>query len=156
MLKVFFIAILLSANICLSEVTESSPAVVIDKANEIKLLYERAEKYIYENNYKKSLKVLKSLTKREDLFGFRADIYNLLGFSYLKLSKPELDKSFAAYMMAIEINPKHIGAHEYLGELYLMMNNKDKALEMLVKLETLAGTSSKEYLDLKKAIINTN
>lgn len=152
MLKVFFIAILLSANICLSEVTESSSPVVIDNSNEIELLYERAKKYIDESNYKKSLKVLKSLTKREDLLGFRADIYNLLGFSYRKLSNPELEKSFAAYMMAIEINPKHIGAHEYLGELYLMMNNKDKAFEMLVKLETIAGTSSKEYLDLKKAI----
>ena len=152
MIKVFFIAILLSANICLSEVTESSSPVVIDNSNEIELLYERAKKYIDENNYKKSLKVLKSLTKREDLLGFRADIYNLLGFSYRKLSNPELEKSFAAYMMAIEINPKHIGAHEYLGELYLMMNNKDKAFEMLVKLETIAGTSSKEYLDLKKAI----
>ena len=152
MLKVFFIAILLSANICLSEVTKSSSPVVIDNSNEIELLYERAKKYIDENNYKKSLKVLKSLTKREDLLGFRADIYNLLGFSYRKLSNPELEKSFAAYMMAIEINPKHIGAHEYLGELYLMMNNKDKAFEMLVKLETIAGTSSKEYLDLKKAI----
>lgn len=152
MLKVFFLAILLSANICLSEVTESSSPVVIDNSNEIELLYERAKKYIDENNYKKSLKVLKSLTKREDLLGFRADIYNLLGFSYRKLSNPELEKSFAAYMMAIEINPKHIGAHEYLGELYLMMNNKDKAFEMLVKLETIAGTSSKEYLDLKKAI----
>ena len=147
MLKVFFLAILLSANICLSEVTESSSPVVIDNSNEIELLYERAKKYIDENNYKKSLKVLKSLTKREDLLGFRADIYNLLGFSYRKLSNPELEKSFAAYMMAIEINPKHIGAHEYLGELYLMMNNKDKAFEMLVKLETIAGTSSKEYLD---------
>ena len=152
MVKVFFLAILLISNICFSAGTESSSLVVIDNENEIKLLYKRAEKYIYENNYKKSLKVLKSLTKREDLFGFRADIYNLLGFSYRKLSKPELDKSFAAYMMAIEINSKHIGAHEYLGELYLMMDNKDKAHEMLVKLETLAGTSSKEYLDLKKAI----
>ena len=143
---------MLFSNICFSAGTESSSLVVIDNANEVKLLYKRAEKYIYENNYKKSLKVLKSLTKREDLFGFRADIYNLLGFSYRKLSNPELEKSFAAYMMAIEINPKHIGAHEYLGELYLMMNNKDKAFEMLVKLETIAGTSSKEYLDLKKAI----
>ena len=31
------------------------------------------------------------------------------------------------YTKAIEINPKHIGAHEYLGELYLMMNNKETA-----------------------------
>ena len=40
----------------------------------------------------------------------------------------------------------------YLGDLYLMMNNKNKAIEMLKALESLTGTSSEEYLDLKKAI----
>ena len=101
---------------------------------------------------KKSLKVLKSLTKREDLSGFRADIYNLLGFSYRKLNNPDLDKSFAAYMMALEIDPKHIGAHEYLGELHIMRGEKNKAIDMLNKLELLSGTSSKEYLELKNVI----
>ena len=55
-------------------------------------------------------------------------------------------------MIAIEIDPKHIGAHEYLGELYLILENKNKALEIFVQLESLAGTSSKAYLDLNNAI----
>ena len=115
-------------------------------------MYKKVEKYIEEKKFKKSLKVLKALTKREDLAGFRANIYNLLGFSYRKLNKRDLDKSFAVYMMVIELDPEHIGVHEYLGELYLMLENKSKALEMLTKLEVLTGKSSKKYLDLEKAI----
>ena len=143
----FFIS---SASLCADSSTSSSSDT--DNSDQIKILYERAQVYIEEDNFKKSLKVLKALTKREDLAGSRADIYNLLGFSYRKLNKPDLDKSFAAYMMAIELEPAHIGAHEYLGELYLMLGNQSKALEMLAKLEVLAGKSSKEYLDLEKAI----
>ena len=143
----FFIS---SASLCADSSTSSSSDT--DNSDQIKILYERAKVYIEEDNFKKSLKVLKALTKREDLAGFRADIYNLLGFSYRKLNKPDLDKSFAAYMMAIELEPAHIGAHEYLGELYLMLGNQSKALEMLAKLEVLAGKSSKEYLDLEKVI----
>ena len=97
-------------------------------------------------------KLLKKLTKREDLGTKRADIYNLLGFSYRKLENPDLDKSFAAYMMAIELDPSHLGAHEYLGELYLMRDQKDKALIILKKLDQLAGSNSEEYKELKIAI----
>ena len=143
----FFIS---SASLCADSSTSSSSDT--DNSDQIKILYERAKVYIEEDNFKKSLKVLKALSKREDLAGFRADIYNLLGFSYRKLNKPDLDKSFAAYMMAIELEPAHIGAHEYLGELYLMLGNQSKALEILAKLEVLAGKSSKEYLDLEKVI----
>ena len=152
MSKIIFIAIffITSASLCADSSTSSSSDT--DNSDQIKILYERAKVYIEEDNFKKSLKVLKTLTKREDLAGFRADIYNLLGFSYRKLNKPDLDKSFAAYMMAIELEPAHIGAHEYLGELYLMLENQSKALEILAKLEVLAGKSSKEYLDLEKAI----
>ena len=150
--KIIFILVLLISSASLSAGSTSNSSVKVDNSDQIKILYQRAEKYIEEDNFKKSLKVLKSLTKREDLSGFRADIYNLLGFSYRKLKKPNLEKSFSAYMMAIEIDPKHIGAHEYLGELYLMLEKKDKALEMLVKLESIAGISSEEYLDLKNAI----
>ena len=103
-------------------------------------------------SYNKSLKLLKKLTKREDLGTKRADIYNLLGFSYRKLENPELDKSFAAYMMAIELDPSHLGAHEYLGELYLMRDQKDKALIILEKLDQLAGSNTEEYRELKIAI----
>ena len=150
--KLFFIIVIFLTTACLSAGTSSNSSVSVDNSDKIKILYQRAEEYIDKNNFKKSLKVLKGLTKREDLSGFRADIYNLLGFSYRKLNKPDLDKSFAAYMMALEIDPDHVGAHEYLGELYLMKGNKNKSLEILAKLELMVGTSSQEYLDLKKAI----
>ena len=150
--KLLFIIVIFLTTACLSASTSSNSSVSVDNSDQIKILYQRAEEYIDKNNFKKSLKVLKGLTKREDLSGFRADIYNLLGFSYRKLKKPDLDKSFAAYMMALEIDPDHVGAHEYLGELYLMKGNKNKSLEILAKLELMVGTSSQEYLDLKKAI----
>ena len=132
--------------------TSSSTDDSTQTADQIIKLYELAEKHIDNQSYNKSLKLLKKLTKREDLGTKRADIYNLLGFSYRKLENPDLDKSFAAYMMAIELDPSHLGAHEYLGELYLMRDQKDKALIILKKLDQLAGSNSEEYKELKIAI----
>ena len=85
----------------------------------------------------------------------KADVYNLLGFSYRKHSEPNLDKAFDAYQIALEANPEHLGAHEYLGELYITLGKMNKANEMLLKLETLAGTNSMEYRKLKSAIDNS-
>ena len=132
--------------------TSSSTDKANDTSDQIIKLYELAEKHIDNKSYDKSLKLLQKLTKREDLGTKRADIYNLLGFSYRKLENPNLDKSFAAYMMAIEIDPSHLGAHEYLGELYLMRDQKDKAVIILKKLDQLAGSNTEEYRELKIAI----
>ena len=132
--------------------TSSSTDNSNETTDQIITLYELAEKHIDNHSYGKSLKLLKKLTKREDLGTKRADIYNLLGFSYRKLENPDLDKSFSAYMMAIEIDPSHLGAHEYLGELYLMRDQKDKALIILEKLYQLAGSNTEEYRELKMAI----
>ena len=134
--------------------TTSSSDTTTETSDQIIKLYELAEKHIDNKSYDKSLKLLKKLTKREDLGTKRADIYNLLGFSYRKLENPDLDKSFAAYMMALELDPNHAGAHEYLGELYLMRDDLDKASNMLLELETLVGKDAQEYKDLLKAIEN--
>ena len=147
----FLITFFISSSI-LSAGSSSNSNIETDNSDQIKILYEKAEKMIKEKKFEKSIKLLKKLTRREDLAGFRADIYNLLGFSYRKLDEPILDKSFSAYMMALEIDPNHIGAHEYLGELYLMRGEKDKAREMLKKLEVLSGKDSKEYADLEREI----
>jgi tetratricopeptide (TPR) repeat protein len=79
-----------------------------------------------------------------------ADTNNLLGFSNRKLGK--LDVSLAYYKKALAIDPKHLGAHEYLGELYLMMKDPTKAKTELTTLSTLCGVKCEQYLDLKKAI----
>ena len=153
MKKLLILLLLFSFNVS-GAGTESSNSDSTTTPDQINSLYELAEKHIYNKKYDKSLKLLKKLTKREDLGTRRADIYNLLGFSYRKLENPELDKSFAAYMMALEIDPEHAGAHEYLGELYLMRDQKNQALKMLSKLENLVGKNAEEYKDLLKAIEN--
>ena len=151
MKKILILLLFVSFN-AIGAGTSSSTDDSTQTADQIIKLYELAEKHIDNQSYNKSLKLLKKLTKREDLGTKRADIYNLLGFSYRKLENPDLDKSFAAYMMAIELDPSHLGAHEYLGELYLMRGQKDKALIILEKLDQLAGSNSEEYNELKIAI----
>ena len=151
MKKIIIILLLISFN-AIGAGTSSSTDNSNETSDQIIKLYELAEKHIDNKSYDKSLKLLKKLTKREDLGTKRADIYNLLGFSYRKLENPNLDKSFAAYMMAIEIDPSHLGAHEYLGELYLMRDQKDKAIIILKKLDQLAGSNTEEYKELKIAI----
>jgi Flp pilus assembly protein TadD len=153
MKKLLILLLLVSFNVS-GAGTESSNSDSTTTSDQINSLYELAEKHIYNKKYDKSLKLLKKLTKREDLGTRRADIYNLLGFSYRKLENPELDKSFAAYMMALEIDPEHAGAHEYLGELYLMRDQKNQAMRMLSKLENLVGKNAEEYKDLLQAIEN--
>ena len=132
--------------------TSSKTDVSTERAEQINNLYEIAEKHIYNNNYDKSLKLLINLSKNDDLGAKKADVYNLLGFSYRKSSNPDLDKSYDAYMTALEHDPKHAGAHEYLGELYMMRGDQENAMNMLGKLENLVGKNAKEYKDLLKAI----
>ena len=132
--------------------TSSTTDVSSDRLEQINNLYEIAEKHIYNNNYDKSLKLLINLAKNDDLGPKKADVYNLLGFSYRKSSNPDLDKSYEAYMTALEHDSNHVGAHEYLGELYMMRGDKDNAMVMLDKLEKLVGKNAKEYKDLLKAI----
>jgi tetratricopeptide (TPR) repeat protein len=79
-----------------------------------------------------------------------ADTNNLLGYSNRKIGK--LDVSLAYYKKALAIDPKHLGAHEYLGELYLMMKDPTKAKGELATLSTLCGVKCEQYLDLKKAV----
>lgn len=52
----------------------------------------------------------------------------------------------------LAIDPKHRGAHEYIGEAYLMLGNVAKAREHLARLDRLCTFSCSEYRDLKKAI----
>ena len=58
-----------------------------DNSDQILIIYQKAEKYIEDGKFKKSLKLLAALAKRKDLASKGADIYNLLGFNYSKISK---------------------------------------------------------------------
>lgn len=79
-----------------------------------------------------------------------ADLYNLLGYSQRKQQQFEVAEQH--YLRALEIKPKHRGANEYLGELYLETNRLDKAKERLKVLDKVCFLPCKQYRDLKKAI----
>jgi len=81
-----------------------------------------------------------------------ADVHNLLGYSYRNLG--QFDKAMEHYRLALNINPNHRGAHEYMGELYLQMDqpaNAEKELQALSKACPWFG-KCEEYDDLKEAI----
>jgi Tfp pilus assembly protein PilF len=81
------------------------------------------------------------------------DGFNLLAYSYRKQAKPDMEKAFENYRMALKLDPKHRGAHEYIGEAYLMDRKPDEARKHLAILETLCGNKTcEEYEDLAKAI----
>jgi Flp pilus assembly protein TadD len=79
-----------------------------------------------------------------------ADIYNFLGFAYRNLG--QLDLAFRHYGRALELNPRHRGAHEYIGEAFLMVNNLAKAEEHLAALEKICLLPCEELDDLKRGI----
>ncbi len=79
-----------------------------------------------------------------------ADAQNLLGFAYR--NQKNFDLAFRHYREALRLDPKHKGAHEYIGETYLLTGDKGKAQEHLVALERICGKSCEEYQDLARAI----
>lgn len=96
--------------------------------------------------YFDAIKLLKKYIKKD---ATSADAYTYLGFSYRKTGN--LSEAFKAYDKALALDPKHLGAHEYLGEAYLMNKEPGKARVMLGKLKSLCG-NCEEYRDLEKAI----
>jgi Flp pilus assembly protein TadD len=79
-----------------------------------------------------------------------ADIQNYLGYAYRKSG--QLDRAFQHYARALELNPRHRGAHEYLGETYLLVNDLPKAEEHVAALEKICLIPCEELDDLKQAI----
>ena len=81
-----------------------------------------------------------------------ADAHSMLGYSYRKVGT--FDKSMDHYQTALKIDSGHRSAHEYLGELYLDMNQPDNAEKELAALKKACPFFGKceEYEDLKKAL----
>ena len=60
------------------------------------------------------------------------DAHNLMGFAYRKLG--DYDRALKAYDRALELNPHHRGALEYLGEAYLELDRPELAKGILDRL----------------------
>tara|TARA_B100000287_G_scaffold413454_1_gene444991 strand:- start:189 stop:656 length:468 start_codon:yes stop_codon:yes gene_type:complete len=151
-LLIFFI-ILISHNIY-AQYDSKDENRVIDTSDQIIILYNLAKKNIEDKEFKKSLKLLKALSRRDDLGNYEIEIFNLLGDSYIKIKKPNFEKSEKAYKKALDIDENNIVTHVNLIKLYLLINEKAKAEEMLIKLGKLIGTDQSTYKELKNEILN--
>lgn len=82
-----------------------------------------------------------------------ADVENLLGYSYRKRTPPDLPKAFEHYNSALKLDPRHKGAHEYIGEAYLLDNKPEEADKKLAQLASICGNKTcDEYKNLLKSI----
>jgi Flp pilus assembly protein TadD len=95
---------------------------------------------------------LAALQEADKTFPNNADINNLLGYSARNLKQYKPAATY--YVKALKIDPKHLGALEYQGELFMLTKKTSDAKKNLAKLKSLCGVNCEEYLDLKKAIGN--
>ncbi|MDC3014124.1 tetratricopeptide repeat protein [Alphaproteobacteria bacterium] len=109
--------------------------------------YYKAVKLIKASNFKDAISLLETLvTKNPD----DADILNYLGFSFRKTG--DLVKSSHYYEKALNINPNHLGALEYQGELFITLGKIDRAKANLTRIDDICVTQCKELRELEKAI----
>jgi Flp pilus assembly protein TadD len=78
------------------------------------------------------------------------DLETLLGYAYRNLGL--FDDAFRHYRAALDLNPRHRGAHEYIGEAYLMVHDLPKAEQHLAALQQICLIPGEEHADLAKAI----
>jgi tetratricopeptide (TPR) repeat protein len=97
-------------------------------------------------DYAAALPILVALTEAQPDY---ADAWNLRGFANRKLGN--MDEAAAAYDTALKLNPEHLGALEYQGEMFIQTGKMELALANLVKLQSLCG-DCEQAQDLQKAL----
>ena len=108
--------------------------------------YRTAYTTIYDrHDYTGAIDQLKSL-KRDDV----ADVANLIGYSYRKLSNYQSSKVY--YELALKDDPNHVRTWQYYGLWQLEQGNREQAQYHLNKIASLAGTDSSEYRSLAAAL----
>jgi tetratricopeptide (TPR) repeat protein len=110
--------------------------------------YTEAQALIESENYQGAIDVLLVLADQDTQ---NADVQNLLGYSHRKLHL--YDQALEYYLTALELDPQHLGANEYLGELYLETNQPDKAKEQVAMLEQLCPKGCEELTELQDALV---
>ena len=79
-----------------------------------------------------------------------ADVYSLMGFALRKTG--DYKQAYTFYRKALDFDPEHKGALEYLGELYVETGQVDKARENLALLKKLCPVGCEEMFDLEEAL----
>ena len=108
--------------------------------------YHAAYSTIYDrHDYASAIDQLKTLGHDD-----RADVANLIGYSYRKLGDYKLSQVW--YERALKSDPNHARTWQYYGLWQLEQGNREQAEYHLQKIALLVGTDSSEYRSLSAAL----
>ena len=114
-------------------------------------MIKKAKKFEKKNKTDKAQKHYKKaigyLLKHNKKFPADPNTLNYLGFTHRKVGDYENAEIY--YSIGLELDPKHVGINEYMGELFVVTNRLDKAKE---RLAVLKDCNCKEYKELKLVI----
>ena len=115
--------------------------------DETRTTYEQAVELVEAAEYREAIEVLQTLNREGP---GNADVLNMLGFAHRKVGRVE--RAFDHYREALALEPRHLGANEYLGELYLETGELEKAEERLGELAAACPSGCEERNELSEAI----
>ena len=111
----------------------------------------KAKKFEKKNKTDKAQKHYKKaigyLLKHNKKFPADPNTLNYLGFAHRKIGDYENAEIY--YSMGLELDPKHVGINEYMGELFVATNRMDEAKK---RLAALKDCNCEEYNELKQVI----
>ena len=149
---IFILSLLLLSNNCLAASTNSSNSEnKTGLYKSAKKLILKAKKLEKKDKVEKAKKLyLKAYDKFEKAYAKdkqNADILNYLGYTLRKTG--DFEKAETYYLKGLELDAKHLGINEYLGELYVQTGRIELAKN---RLEVLKGCKCEEYEELKELI----
>ncbi len=109
--------------------------------------YLAAERLLNEERYEEAIS---DLYASKAVIGPHPNILNYLGYAHRKLGR--FDKAQTYYAAALRIDPGHLGANEYLGELYLELGDIKRAKKQLASLDRLCAFGCAQREDLARLI----
>lgn len=125
----------------------AAPTLAADTAPKAPDKLSTARARIAEKNWQGAIDELKAVNDPGN-----ADWNNLMGYSMRKQATPDYAAAEKYYNEALRIDPKHRGALEYSGELYLITGDLPKAEDRLAALDKACRFSCEEYRDLKRSV----
>ena len=106
----------------------------------------RANAHIEAKRFSDAIRVLAAVVESNPR---TANAWNLLGYSYRQ--QKDYRRALTNYKRALRIEPKHRGALEYLGELYLETDKLAEAKDIRSRLRAVCPDGCHELEDLEEA-----
>lgn len=103
--------------------------------------------HIAKAEWQPAQRLLEPLTKSH---ANSANVFNLLGFVQRKTG--QFDESLKNYRRALKLDPKHLEAHVYLGELYIQTKKLEKAAALGKRIAKLCPKGCKPRAELEAAL----